>query len=411
MIDTVIIGGGPAGLALGCYLARAGAPCVILERGHHPRPHVGESLMPSTVRVFRDIGFHPVMEAAHFPHSGGVVYHPGDRHAIEIAYAEFPQDGVDQAYTYHVDRSRFDLLLMKHAEDQGCRILQGVGVKEVAIDDGRAIGVHVALPDQEAFIPARVVVDASGRAAKLGRQLGLRRDHPELDQFALHAWFSDVDRGKHSTELYTHVYFLPELRGWAWQAPINDEITSIGLVTARTAYQAYRRDIEAFFAEGLKGNKALFRATRGAVRLNELKGEANYSYELERVCGDGWLAVGDAARFIDPVFSSGVAVAMHGARAASERILAAVENDDFTRATFLPYEEKLAAGAAVWNDFIGLFYRLLPAFTHVIQSPAYRLDVLRLIQGEALPDTDVALLAEMRRIVQSVEDSEAERSS
>jgi FADH2 O2-dependent halogenase len=404
--DVVILGAGPAGLTLGCYLARAGIPCVIFERALHPRPHVGESLMPATVRVFREIGFHGVMEAAEFPRSGGVVYHPRSGDAIEIAYAEFPQEGVDQAYTYHVDRSKFDLLLMKHAESLGCRIVQGAGVKEVAFDEGRAVGVQVSLADQEVFVPARIVVDAGGRAAKLGRQLGLRRDHPDLDQFALHAWFLDVDRGGRGTELYTHVYFVPQLRGWAWRAPINDEITSIGLVAAKATYQTSGKSVEDFFASGLAVNKALAKSMRAAIRINDLKGEANYSYKLDRVCGDGWLAVGDAARFIDPIFSSGVGIAIHGARLAAQQIGQALGSDDVSREAFLAYEEHLEASAAIWDEFIALFYRLLPAFTHVILSPAHRLSVLRLIQGEVLPDSQAEVLDEMRKVVHAVERSE-----
>jgi FADH2 O2-dependent halogenase len=362
--------------------------------------------MPLAVRIFREIGFHPVMEAADFPHSGGVVYHPPNGDSIEIAYSEFPQEGVDQAYTYHVDRSKFDLLLMKHAESLGCRIIQGALVREVVFDEGRAIGVQLVVADQEVFLPARIVVDAGGRAAKLGRQLGLRRDHPDLDQFALHAWFLDVNRGRRATELYTHVFFLPEIRGWGWSAPINEEITSIGLVGAKAIYQSSGLDIEEFFARGMRMNRSLAKATKAAVRINDFKGEANYSYALERVCGDGWLAVGDAARFIDPIFSSGVSAAMHGARAAAGRIQAALASDDVGRGTFLPYEEQLTASAAIWNEFIGLFYRLLPAFTQVIESPAYRLGVLRLIQGESLPGASAGALDEMRAIVRAVEAAE-----
>ena len=396
MREIVILGAGPAGLTLGCYLADAGIPCLMVERTHHPRPHVGESLMPATVRIFREIGFLPVMEAADFPRSGGVVYHTGGRDSVAIAYSEFPQEGVAQEYTYHVDRSKLDLLLLKHAENLGCRILQGADVREVVFDpEGRATGVRAAIADQEVLLPAKVVVDAGGRGTKLGRQLGLRRDDPVRDQFALHAWFVDVDRGRRATELYTHVYFLPELRGWAWQAPIHPEITSIGLVADKTLYQESGRDVEGFFAWGLGRNEALAKATHRAGRINDLKGEANYGYRLERVCGDGWLAIGDAARFLDPIFSSGVSVAMHAARFAAERIQVAVESGDFGRSTFLPYEDGLFAGATVWDDFVGLFYRDRPAFMHMLESPEHRPAALRLIQGDVDADAG-ALLEELR---------------
>lgn len=407
MSDVVIIGGGPAGLTLGCYLADAGSPCVVIERANHPRPHVGESLMPATVRIFREIGFLPVMEAADFPRSGGIVYHDRGRRGIQLAYSEFPQQGVEQGYTYHVDRAKFDLLLMKHAESKGCRVVQGVTVKEVTFDSsGRATGVEASIADQDVFFPARVVVDAGGRATRLGRQLGLRHDHPVLDQFALHAWFYDVDRGKRATELYTHVFFLPELRGWAWQAPIDDEITSIGLVADKRAYQDSGEDVESFFMDGLAKNEALAEATRDAVRINELRGEANCSYRLDHVCGNGWLAIGDAARFIDPIFSSGVSVAMHTARFASERIRAALESGDLSRATFVPYEDHLLAGAAIWDDFIHLFYRLLPSFLHVVEAPEHRESVLRLLQGDVYAEAEAGALAAMRELVRTVEEAD-----
>ena len=407
--DVVILGAGPAGLTLGCYLADAGIPCTILERANHPRPHVGESLMPASIRLFEEIGFLPIMEAADFPRSDGVVYHPRGRQSIPIAYSEFPQEGIEQEYTYHVDRSKFDLLLLKHAENRGCHIVQGASAQEVTFSDDQATGVDVDLAGQRIHFPARVVVDAAGRATKIGRQLSLRRDHPVFDQFALHAWFLDVDRGKRATTDYTHIFFIPDLRGWAWQAPINAEITSIGLVADRSVYGVYQEadvGIEEFFNDSLEKNKALAKATKGALRINELKGEVNYSYQLDQVCGNGWIAIGDAARFTDPIFSSGVSVAMHNARFAAERIQTALESGDCRRETFLPYEDKLRADAAIWDDFIRLFYRLLPSFTHVVESPEHRRSVLRLIQGEVHADSDARVLEEMRGLVSSVESAD-----
>ncbi len=406
-MKVVIIGAGPAGLTLGCYLAQVDIPCLILERGHHPRPHVGESLMPATIRVIREIGFYDLVETAGFPHSGGVVYHPEVGSSVPLEYGEFPQEGIDQSYTYHVDRARFDMLLMKHAEVLGCKIVEGVGVDEVIFEDGAAVGVRATVGGEALTLPASVVVDAAGRGTKIGRQLDLRRNHPVLDQFALHTWCVGVNRGKAKTEAFTHVYFLPQVRGWAWQAPIDAEITSMGLVASREAYHDSGLDIEDFFHSSLRGNPTLDRATRRAERINDLKGEVNYSYGLDRVCGDGWLALGDAARFIDPVFSSGVSVAMHSARFAAERIETAVRSGETTRATFLPYEDQLLAGAAIWDDFIRLFYRLLPGFTHLLESKEHRPALLQMIQGNVRSDSDASVLQEMRALVRQVEESDS----
>jgi FADH2 O2-dependent halogenase len=250
-------------------------------------------------------------------------------------------------------------------------------------------------------------VDAAGRTTRIGRQLDLRREHPVLDQFALHGWCSGVDRGRHKTRNWTHIYFVPDVRGWAWQAPINDDITSIGLVAAKSEFQRSGSEIEDFFFQGLEGNRKLARATRHAEMLNDLKGDVNYSYRLDRVCGDGWLAVGDAARFLDPVFSSGVSVAMHSARDAAERIGIALESGDASRETFLPYEDHVFTSAAIWDDFVRLFYRLLPGFTHLLGEEEHREALMRMIQGEVGPDAGEDVLSELRSLVRTVEEADS----
>ncbi len=363
--------------------------------------------MPSAIRVIREIGFHPVVEAAGFPKSGGVVYHPPVGFDVALAYRDFPREGIEQEHTYHVDRARFDMLLMKHAESLGCRVLEGVNVEEVLFgEDGYAGGIRGSFAGEELFVEARVVVDASGRATRIGRQLGLRREHPTLHQFALHAWFEGVDRGQRRTASWTHVHFVPEVRGWAWRSPINDTITSIGLVANRDRFQASALGVEEFFAYGLRGNRKLARATRRARRVDELKGEVSYSYALERVCGDGWLAIGDAARFIDPVFSSGVGVAMHSASSAAERIEAALTAGDSSRSAFLPYEDEVLATGAIWDDFTRLFYRLLPGFMHLLESKEHRPTLMRMIQGEIRPGDNRETLDELRSIVRRVEEAD-----
>jgi len=405
MSKVVIIGAGPAGLTLGCYLARAGMSPLIVERAVHPRAHVGESLMPATIRILREIGFLDVVESSDFVRSYGVAYHPREGGQIDIAYGEFPQEGVLQDHSYHAERARFDLMLMKYAEGLGCRVLAGAQVREVVFEGERATGVFVDAGGHALHLPADLVVDASGRAALLGHQLEMRRTDGELDQFALHGWFTGVDRGKRRTASYTHIHFLEGPRQWAWQVPVTEDMTSIGVVSDREAFRASGMEVEDFFFRSVRTGPALAKAVRNAGPIYGIKGEVNYSYEVERLCGDGWLILGDAARFVDPVFSSGVFVAMQSAQLASVRILEAAVAGDFGRERLLPYEEKMKAGAAILDEFIRLYYKLLPAFTHFVQSNDHRLGVLRLLQGEVYNRDEAPVLAEMRRFVEEVERS------
>ena len=404
--DVIIIGGGPAGSALGCYLSKAGIGNTIIESAIHPRQHVGESLVTSTTRVFKDLDFLRVMEGEGFVHKYGAAWHaPGRAAEFSIQFREFPQKGVDQEYTYHVDRSKFDLLLLKHAAEMGSKVYQGVSVRKVLLDGNHACGVQIEVAGQMIDVPAKVVVDASGRRTMLGRQLGIKKNDPIFNQFAVHAWYENVDRGKGESADYIHIYFLPIKRGWVWQIPISPEITSIGVVAEHDEFRNSKLDQEAWFSSHLDGTPDLALAMKSARRINDFKAEGDYSYRMERFCGDGWLMVGDAARFVDPIFSSGVSVALTSAKFASECIIDGFETDDLSEAQFKPYERKLRSGVEVWYEFIRLYYKLMPLFTYFIQSKEHRLQVLELLQGEVYERKEVPVLNEMRKFIREVEQS------
>ena len=413
MSDVIIIGGGPAGSAMGSYLSMKGIDNMIIEQAIHPRPHVGESMVTSSTRIFEEIGFLPKMEEAGFPHKYGAAWHPivnGDvavhtSTEASIEFREFPQQGIDQEYTYHVDRSKFDLMLLKHAEELGSQVYQGVKVTRVNFKDRRAVGVRARVGDQELDLSAKVVVDATGRNTLLGRQLRLKKNDPIFDQYAVHAWFENVSR-EGPTGDFIHIYFLPVERGWAWQIPITDNVTSIGIVTERDVFRQAATDLETFFNTYVESNDDLAQALCAARRVNELKVEGDYSYSMERFVGDGFLLIGDAARFVDPIFSSGVSVALYSAKFAAERIHEAFARNDFSAALFKPYEERLRAGVEIWYEFICLYYKLLPLFTYFIQSRKYRLQVLRLLQGDVFDRSQVPVLDAMRKFIETVENSE-----
>jgi FADH2 O2-dependent halogenase len=406
MYDVIIIGGGPAGATIGSYLSKAGIKNLILEGHNQPRPHVGESLVLSTMRVFAEIDFLDTMERSGFVKKYGAAWRDFSGKEQALHFAEFRQEGIDRDHTYHVDRGKFDLLLLKHAQSLGSDVHQGVQVKRVNFVDGRAVGVRARFAGQEIDIPSRIVVDASGRQTLLGRQLGLKQNDPIFNQYAVHAWFENVERGDEpKTADYIHIYFLPVKRGWAWQIPITDRITSVGVVAEREVFQQFKTESERYFDTYVQSNKGLARAMANAVRVNDYKTEGDYSYILDKFCGNGFLMIGDAARFVDPIFSSGVSVAMYSARFASETIRSALESGDLSEEALKPYERTVRGGVEIWYEFIRLYYKLLPLFTIFIQSE-YRVEILRLLQGEVFDRHDVRVLDVMRRYIEVVEKNE-----
>lgn len=402
--DVIIIGGGPAGATLGAYLSRAGIDHLILDRAVHPRRHVGESLVCSTTQLFDEIGFLPVMEREGFVRKYGANWvHWAEGRQCAIRFREIPELGITQDYTYHVDRGRFDQLLLEHAEARGSRVLQGAHVERVEFGpDGAATGLSVEHAGAHRQLRCKLVVDASGRNTILGSQLKLKRKDPLFNQFAVHSWFEGMDRGGSNTADFIHIHLLPIPRGWAWQIPVSPTVTSVGVVTAGADFVKAGDSVEKFFARHVALNPVLAGRMAGTRRIHEFSREGNYSYVMDRYTGPGWVLVGDAARFVDPVFSSGVSVAMESARRAAEAIRAGFASGGVNAASFASYETNLRAGVDIWREFILLYYRLPPLFFDLLSQPETRLLALQLLQGEVYDGRSFPILERMRREIQAV---------
>ncbi len=398
--EVIVIGGGPAGSVLGTYLARAGVDHIIIDKTHHPRAHVGESLVCSTTRILEEIDFLPAMARENFVLKNGVSWTSWfDPEPIDLPFRRTD----DLNYAYHVDRAKFDDLLLKHARDNGSQILTGVQVDSVDFNrQGFAGGVTAKIGGAKLRLRSRLVVDASGRKALLGRQLQLLKPDPDFRQFAAHTWFANVERGKSDTVDYTHVHLLPMRRGWAWQIPITNEVTSVGVVTDREHFVKAGENADLFFRSSIGLNPILAARMKQAVPLRALHLDGNYSYMMERFAGDGWMLVGDAAFFIDPIFASGMSVAMHSAKFAAQVIANALAANDVSAACLKGYEHKLRGGAEVWRDFVRLFYDVAPIFSRVIAESAHRDLALRLCEGDVYDLSATQTLAQLRNVFQTI---------
>lgn len=419
--DVGIIGAGPAGSSMAAYLARAGVKCVVLEKEIFPRPHVGESLVPSSTRVFKELDFLAVMESSGFPRKYGAAWTAENSKRtyehnweglepeceVNIRFAERDQPGVDQPYTYHVDRGKFDNLLLHHAHEAGADVYQGVNVIGADTSSGNPATIAYRMGGRDHHLTAKVVVDASGRRTILGNQHKWRIKDPVFNQYAIHTWFEDYDRkgmAEREEQLdFIFIHFLPITNSWIWQIPISDRITSIGVVTQKKHFASKKDEREKFFWECAESRPKLAAALRAATRMRSWTDEGDYSYAMKQLTGDRLVLVGDAARFVDPIFSTGVSIALNSSRFAHRDILRALETGDYSRSAFQEYETTIRRGTRNWYNFISVYYRLNVLFTAFITDPRYRIDVLQLLQGDVYEEKEPPVLAEMRRIVSDVE--------
>jgi ABC-type nitrate/sulfonate/bicarbonate transport system ATPase subunit/flavin-dependent dehydrogenase len=406
--DVVVIGGGPAGSILASYLGRAGIDHVVLDRAVHPRRHVGESLVCSTTRVFAEIGFLDALETGGFVKKHGAVFTlDGGRRELALPFRAMPDLGIAQDHTYHVDRARFDELLLAHAAARGSRIRQAAEVERVELGDGSAPSVRVAgVPEP---LRARIVADASGRAALLGRQLRTRRNDARLNQVAVHGWFRGVDRGRGETADWIHIHVLGAPRAWAWQIPISADATSIGVVCEGQPALGRDETGERFFASMIASHGLLATRMAKAQSLHALEVEGSQSYFGERVAGPGWIALGDAAQFVDPVFSSGVSVAAESARLAARAISDSLADPARAAECFADYDETVRRGGEVWRELILLFYRMPPLFLGLLEDASARPALQSLLQGRVFAADDALALAELQARARELEREAAAR--
>jgi len=246
---------------------------------------------------------------------------------------------------YHPDK--FDLMLLQHAQKLGATVYDGVKVARV--DFGPEYpDVYFNIGPKEMSVNCKMVVDCSGRQTFLGNQLKLKVKDTVFDQYAIHSWFDGYDRkvfAKRDTNLdYIYIHFLPISNTWIWQIPITDTVTSLGVVTQKKNFAKSKEDREKFFWETVGSRPLIAETLRKSDRIRPFKDEGDYSYAMKQLVGDRFMLVGDAGRFVDPIFSTGVSIALNSARFAHKDILTTIEKNDFSREAFSEYETKLRRG-------------------------------------------------------------------
>lgn len=365
--DCVVIGAGPAGCTAAALVAEAGHSTLLVEREKVPRFHVGESLMPETYWVFERLGVLDQMKSSDFVQKRSVqfVSHSGKESAPFFFDRHDPREC---SQTWQVERARFDKLLFDNAHRLGADTFDEARVLGVEFDGERATGVRLKQGGQEHDVTCRVVVDATGQQAIIANKLGLKIDNPDLHKVAIWTYYRDAKRDDPPNDGATVILHTENKDSWFWFIPLADNVTSIGVVGDRDYLVKGRGKPAEIFAEELAICTAMQERLADAERVSEHHVAKEFSYTTSQRSGPGWVLVGDAYGFIDPVYSSGVYFALRTGELAADAIIDGFANDDLSAEQLGRWTDDFDEGVKWMRKLVGAYYTNEFSFGHFLKN-------------------------------------------
>ena len=356
--DVVVIGGGPSGATVATLVAKAGFRVQLLERERFPRYHIGESLIPETFGVLDRLGMLPKLQGSRFVEKHSVQFVTEQGKLSEPFYfGDYKPH--ESSQTWQVTRAEFDQMMLDNAREHGVDVREGIRVLDVLFEDGRAVGVRAideAGVAQE--IRCTVVVDAAGQGCLIQDRLGLREWDPVLKKAAIWTYWKGARRDAGRDEGATLVMQTKGKIGWFWFIPLQDDIVSVGVV-APFDYLFKGRDskeLEAIYFEEVERCLGVQPRIENAGRVAPFSAAKEYSYRSRQVAGDGWVLVGDAFGFLDPLYSSGILLALISGAQAADAITAGLTAGDTSAAQLGIWGPGYIAGMDRMRKLVCRFY-------------------------------------------------------
>lgn len=365
--DVIVIGGGPSGCASASILAQRGWKVLILEKDHFPRYHVGESLIPYCWFPLKRIGILDKIKESNFTSKNSVQFVTPQGKASKPFYF-FEHIEHDCAQTWQVSRSDFDQLLLDHAKQSGAVVKHGTTVHGLIREQGLVQGVEAKTEaGGRSHYRARITIDASGRSMLSAAGLGWRKQDPCLKKIAIWSYFKGAQRNEGLSAGATTIASLPQ-QGWFWYIPLADDNVSIGVVAERSYLFADSRNIEEIYMREIKRQPWIFSHTQSAERISDCQVTNDYSYRSEYCAADGLILTGDAFAFLDPMFSSGVFLALQSAVMAADAVDVALTKNELGGEQFQAYGQELCEGIERMRKLIYAFYTEGFSFAELLRT-------------------------------------------
>lgn len=384
--DVIVIGGGPAGSTTATLIAQSGFRVQLFERENFPRFHIGESLIPETYWVLKRLNMLPKMQASCFVKKFSVQF-VNATGKVSAPFYFWDNKPHECSQTWQVVRSEFDQMMLENAREHGVIAHEGVRVLDVIFEGSRAVGVKLKTADGSVHeVRATVIVDASGQSGLLQNKFKLRVWDPILNKGAIWTYFEGAYRDVGKDEGATVVIQTPNKLGWFWNIPLHNDRLSLGVVAPFDYLFKGRGTHEEVFLEEVENCPAVKERIASAKRVTGYFATKDYSYRATRWAGDGWVTVGDAFGFLDPLYSSGVLLALKSGEMAADAIVEGLKTGNTSESQLGSWGELLNQGIDRMRRLVCEYYDGFNFGNFVKHYPEHRGTVTDLLIGDLFTD-------------------------